>query len=151
MTTLFGSFQHRVVRPVAVAALSLGLVAGTLVISSPASAASASCADAVTSAPTGPATVSTRQTAYGRVLVIGSGEYAGCSLYLLTSDQLHALTGAPFACSNNENPLGAPCDTILWPALLTDGKPIAGPGVNRQLLGTVTRTDLGLGRVSVSR
>jgi predicted lipoprotein with Yx(FWY)xxD motif len=65
-------------------------------------------------------------------------------LYLLTSDQLHALTGAPFACSDNLNALGAtnPCDTVLWPALLTEGAPVAGAGVNPRLLGTVTRTDL---------
>jgi hypothetical protein len=37
----------------------------------------------------------------------------GCSLYLLTSDQLHALTGAPFACSDNPNATGSPCDTVL--------------------------------------
>ncbi|HJS93658.1 MAG TPA: hypothetical protein VJ741_05300 [Solirubrobacteraceae bacterium] len=41
-----------------------------------------------------------------------------------------------------------PCDTVLWPALLTEGAPIAGPGVNPRLLGTVTRTDLGLPDVS---
>src|SRR5947209_1585093 len=110
--------------------------------SASAQAASSSCADAVTSAPTGPATVSATSTAFGRVLVVGAGSYAGCSLYLLTSDQLHALSGANFACSDNANPLGAPCDTVLWPALLTDGRPIAGPGINRTLLGTVTRNDL---------
>ena len=38
--------------------------------------------------------------------------------------------------------IGHPCDTVLWPALLTKGAPIAGPGVNRALLGTVTRTDV---------
>jgi predicted lipoprotein with Yx(FWY)xxD motif len=80
-------------------------------------------------------------TSYGRVLVIGSGPYAGCSLYLLTSDQLHALNGAPFACSDNANALKMSCDSDLWPALLTDGAPIAGRGVNPRLLGTVTRTD----------
>ena len=99
----------------------------------------------MTSAPTGPATVSAAWTPdYGRVLVVGSGPSAGCSLYLLTSDQLHALTGAPFACSDNANVRGKPCDTVLWPALLTNGAPIAGPGINPRLLGTVTRTDLGL-------
>ena len=72
----------------------------------------------------------------------GLGAYSGCSLYLLTSDQLHTLSGAAFACSDNANVLGQPCDTVLWPALLTNGAPIAGPGVNRRLLGTVTRTDL---------
>lgn len=103
---------------------------------------SASCAEPITSAPTGRATVSVARTAYGRVLVIGSGAYRGCSLYVLTSDAVHAQSGAAFACSDNTNPLGAPCDTILWPALLTDGAPIAGPGVNKKLLGTVTRYDI---------
>jgi predicted lipoprotein with Yx(FWY)xxD motif len=86
--------------------------------------------------------VSAASTAYGKVLIVGSGAYAGCSLYLLTSDQLHSISGADFACSDNLNALGAPCDTFLWPALLTDGVPIAGPGVNPTLLGTVTRTDV---------
>jgi len=65
-------------------------------------------------------------------------------LYVLSSDELHTLTtGAePFACSDNANVLGAPCDSVLWPALLTDGAPVAGPGVNPSLLGTVDRTDI---------
>jgi len=123
--------------------LTLGLV--TLQFSSPASAQSGiACSTAVTAAPTGPATVSTASTPYGRVLVVGSADYAGCSLYLLTSDQINSLTtGAePFACSDGPNVLGASCDSVLWPALLTDGAPIAGPGVNPALLGTVTRTDV---------
>jgi predicted lipoprotein with Yx(FWY)xxD motif len=131
--------------PVIAGPLTLGLVAMALLFSSPASAQTRPCSDDVMSAPTGPATVSTASTtSYGRVLVVGSGDYAGCSLYLLTSDQLHALTGAGFACSDNMNVLNTPCDTDLWPALLTNGAPIAGPGVNRRLLGTVTRTDLNL-------
>ena len=123
--------------------LTLGLVA--LQFSSPVSAqSSVACNTAATSAPTGPATVSTASTPYGKVLVVGSADYAGCSLYLLTSDRLNSLTtGAePFACSNNTNVLGLPCDSVLWPALLTDGSPIAGPGVDPALLGTVTRTDV---------
>jgi predicted lipoprotein with Yx(FWY)xxD motif len=111
-------------------------------LSTSAQGAGSSCADAVTSAPTGPATVSATSTAFGKVLVVGAGNYAGCSLYLLTSDQLHALSDANFACSDNPNPLGVPCDTVLWPALLTDGQPIAGSGINPTLLGTVTRSDL---------
>ena len=129
--------------------LTLGLVAVVSQFSPPASAQTgASWADPVTSAPTAPTTVSAARSLYGKVLVIGSGDYAGCSLYLLTSDQLHALTGAPFACSDNSNAIGKPCDTVLWPALLTKGAPIAAPGVNPALLGAVTRTDLaGLGPV----
>ena len=131
--------------PAAALALVVGLVAATLQFSSPAKAASSSCADAVTSAPTGPATVSAMTKApFGKVLVVGSGAYAGCSLYLLTSDEVHALTSGavPYGCSDGPNAIGLPCDTTLWPALLTQGAPIAGRGVNPTLLGTVTRTDL---------
>ncbi len=146
MTMLFR--RRKLLAASAAAALTLGLVAGALQFSSTASASNDPCSDPVTSAPTAPATVSVASTAYGRVLVVGSGDYAGCSLYLLTSDELHAVTGAQFACSDNLNVLGAPCDSVLWPALLTDGAPIAGAGVDPNLLGTVTRTDLpGVGPV----
>ncbi len=140
-------------RPNTTRAALLALAAGTylslaLLSGSSARAATSSCSDRVTGAPTGPATVSAASTSFGTVLAVGSGPYSGCSLYLLTSDQLHAFTGAPFACSDNANVRGKPCDTVLWPALLTDGAPIAGSGVNPRLLGTVTRTDLGLPGVS---
>jgi len=144
MTTLFRRLRRPVAGPAAAALLTLGLVAVALQFSSPARAESSSCADPITSAPTGPATVSATSTPFGRVLAVGSGAYTGCSLYLLTSDQLHALTAGadPYACSDDANAIGLACDTVLWPALLTDGAPIAGPGVNPTLLGTVTRTDL---------
>jgi predicted lipoprotein with Yx(FWY)xxD motif len=143
MITLFSRRQKPVRGSVAAAVFSLGLVGAGFLFSSPASAQTSPCSDDVTSVPTGPATVSVASTpSYGRILVVGSGEYAGCSLYVLTSDQLHALSGAPFACSDNMNALATPCDSDLWPALLSKGAPIAGPGVNRRLLGTVTRTDL---------
>jgi predicted lipoprotein with Yx(FWY)xxD motif len=139
-------FRRVVAGPATAALLSLGLLAVAPQFSAPASAqgSPATCATPVTSAPTGPATVATASTHFGRVLVVGSGANAGCSLYLLTSDQLHALTFglASFACSDGPNAIGHPCDTVLWPALLTKGAPIAGPGVNRALLGTVTRTDV---------
>jgi predicted lipoprotein with Yx(FWY)xxD motif len=130
------------------AMLTLGLVAVAFVVSSPAGARTkdvVSCDTAVTSAPTGPATVSAASNSYGSVLVLGgSGPKAGCSLYLLTSDPRNAHSGAVFACP--ATPIsalgGATCANDLWPALLTDGAPIAGPGVNPHLLGTVTRTDV---------
>ena len=142
MTTLFSRLRRSVAAPATAAALTLGLVTVALQFSSPASAHSSSCADPVTSPPTGPATVSAASTRYGTVLVVGSGAHTGCSLYLLTSDQHHALVGADFACSENPNALGKPCDTVLWPALLTKGAPIAGREVDPTLLGTVTRSDL---------
>ena len=108
----------------------LGLASAVaLQSSSEANAATSSCADPA-AAPTGPATLSQASTAYGKVLVIGSGPYEGCSLYLLTSDQLHSVAGVHFACGNAQNAIGQPCDTVLWPALLTNGAPIAGRGVN---------------------
>lgn len=132
----------------ALAALVLGLAVLAMQFTASAHAATSLCSDFITSAPTGPATVSAKPSKYGKVLAVGSGTYAGCSLYLLTSDQLHAINGADFACSNDSNPIGLFCDTQLWPALLTNGAPIAGPGVNPTLLGTVTRSDLpGLGTV----
>ena len=145
--TLFRRFGGLVAGSATAATLTLGLALLALQFSSPASARSesSSCADPVTSAPSGPATVSAASTPFGRALVVGSGDHAGCSLYLLTSDQLHGLTSVRFACSDNANPTGAPCDTVLWPALLTHGAPIAGPGVNPTLLGTVTRDDMPFG------
>jgi predicted lipoprotein with Yx(FWY)xxD motif len=140
-----------IARPVlglAIAALVLGFAVAALRSTAVAHAATSSCADPITAAPTGRATVSATSTKYGKVLVVGSGAYSGCSLYLLTSDQLHAIDGADFACSDGANPIGAACDTVLWPALLTNGAPIAGPGINPTLLGTVTRNDIpGVGTV----
>lgn len=104
-----------------------------------ASAATESCATPVTSAPTGPATVSAVTTRYGQALIVGSGPTSGCSLYVLGSDAFQAVSGA-FACTIAGPP--PPCDTTIWPALLTAGSPVAGPGVNPALLGTVTRTDV---------
>lgn len=140
-------FQGVVARTATAAMLTLGLPAAALQFSSPVSAQAAarSCTTPVTTAPSGPATVSsTASTSFGRVLIVGSGANAGCSLYILSSDQLHSLTFglAAFACSDGPNVIGHPCDTVLWPALLTKGAPIAGPGVNRTLLGMVTRTDV---------
>jgi hypothetical protein len=100
MTTLFRGLGRPVAVRTAAAAFTLGLAAAALVFSSPARAATSSCNDPVISAPTGPATVSAASTEFGRVLVVGSGADAGCSLYLLTSDQLHSLTGANFACGD---------------------------------------------------
>jgi predicted lipoprotein with Yx(FWY)xxD motif len=143
---LFSRFRNGIAGPPGIAMLTLGLLAAAPQFSSPvrAKASTPSCTTPVTSAPSGRATVSTKSTAFGTVLSVGSGANAGCSLYLLTSDELHALTFglAAFACSNGPNPIAQPCDSVLWPALLTKGAPIAGPGVNGTLLGTVTRTDV---------
>jgi len=146
---LFRRARRLFAGPAAAAVLTLSLAALPQLSSSVSvQAGSRSCTTPVTSAPRGPATVSTASTSFGRVLIVGSGANAGCSLYTVTSDELHALTFglAAFACSDGPNPIGQPCDSVLWPALLTKGVPIAGPGINRALLGTVTRTDVLAGK-----
>jgi predicted lipoprotein with Yx(FWY)xxD motif len=144
---LLGRIGRLVAVPSIAATLAVGLAVLAPGLSSPVSAESSpSCVTPVSGAPTGPATVSVASKApFGRVLVIGAGPFTGCSLYLLTSDQLHALTFglAPFACSDNPSVVaGNPCDSVLWPALLTKGAPVAGAGVEPSLLGTVDRSDI---------
>ena len=82
--------------------------------------------------PTAPAVVSSVRTRFGPALVVGSGPYAGCSLYLLTADA--PANPATYGCT------GTVCAVHIWPALLTTGRPMAGTGVNPTLLGTVART-----------
>jgi len=107
-------------------------------------AATANCGTALGGAPTEQAVVSAASSALGNVLVVGSGAYEGCSLYIVSSDAINPLTdgAVPFACSDGANVLGPPCAAALWPALLTKGAPRAGAGVNPKLLGAVTRTDV---------
>ena len=98
----------RPIAALAIAVLILSLAAVALRSTPAAHAATSSCAEQVTTAPAGPATVSATSTKYGKVLVVGAGAYAGCSLYLLTSDQLHAINGADFACSDGPIRSGSP-------------------------------------------
>lgn len=81
---------------------------------------------------------------YGKVLMAGSGPFAGYTLYQFTrntpaacSTTVATVGGMPLSCA------GAETDkTADWPALTTVGKPVAGPGVNKSLLGVVHRTDI---------
>lgn len=140
------SWLRRLFAPAATTVLALGLVPMAPVLGANASAQSpspstaSSCATPVTSAPSGPATISVAFREFGPVLVVGSGANSGCSLYYLTSDQAES-SPPTFACAN-AGPTGEQCDINIWPALLTSGAPIAGRGVNPKLLGTVARTDV---------
>ena len=91
--------------------------------------------------------ITTAATAFGRALVVGSGPYAGFSLYFITSD--HGRTFGctsktvstpvgPFLCTGPSNDPNAE-----WPAITTTGAPIAGPGVSQQRLATVWRAGVG--------
>ncbi len=75
--------------------------------------------------PTGPATVNVANNAkYGSILTDASG----MTLYMFLNDTSTTST-CTGACAS------------LWPALLTNGSPVAGSGVDGTKLGTTTRAD----------
>jgi hypothetical protein len=86
-------------------------------------------------------------TAFGPSLAVGSGKYANFTLYFISSDHGHSYgctTGAtktpigPITCTGPSNDKNAE-----WPALTTNGRPVAGPGVQQSLLGRVHRKGVG--------
>jgi predicted lipoprotein with Yx(FWY)xxD motif len=92
--------------------------------------------------------ISTASTPFGTALVVGNGTYKGYSLYSITSDNspvsfgctttiLH-LGGQSLSCTGPSNDKMA-----VWPAITTPGAPVAGPGVNPALLGSVVRAGVG--------
>ncbi len=72
----------------------------------------------------GVASIELADSKLGKILVDGTGD----TLYLFQADR-----GAMSTCT------GA-CATA-WPPLLTNGRPIAGPGLSASKLGTVKRSD----------
>jgi predicted lipoprotein with Yx(FWY)xxD motif len=123
-------------------AATLALTAGVALVPLLAGAASGASA-----ASTG-VTISTAPGPFGTMIVVGSGKYAGYSLYLMTSDQLPHFgcttavlklgPGVSLSCTGPSNDQNAE-----WPALTTTGSPVAGPGVTQTLLGTVKRPGIG--------
>jgi predicted lipoprotein with Yx(FWY)xxD motif len=63
---------------------------------------------------------------------------AGCTTTIVVSE-----AEGPLSCTGTETDPSAD-----WPAFTTEAPPIAGPGVNRFLLGAVYRTDLGAYQVT---
>jgi len=96
------------------------------------------------------ATVSAESSPYGQVLMVGSGTYAGYSLYEFNRDQPHHIAcNTTVVATVKLSCAGPPADqTADWPALETQGKPVAGPGVDHRLLGSIYRTDLGARQVT---
>jgi predicted lipoprotein with Yx(FWY)xxD motif len=82
------------------------------------------------------------------MLAVGSGKYAGYTLYLFTGDGpagyactptiVKSLPGGPGSCTGGSNDKKAE-----WPAITTDGAPVAGAGVSQKLLGSVVRPGIG--------
>jgi predicted lipoprotein with Yx(FWY)xxD motif len=126
------------VRSVAAAAATLAL-------------AGVGCAAAAAATPADSASrgtvVSSLQGPFGRMLVVGSGAYAGFTLYVITSDdkghygcttKVMTIFGHTGSCTGASDDASAE-----WPAITTVGKPVAGPGVNARLLGSVVRAHVG--------
>jgi predicted lipoprotein with Yx(FWY)xxD motif len=93
--------------------------------------------------------ITVANTPFGKALVVGSGTYKGYSLYDITSDHPPSygctttpvsLPGLPpgFTCTGPSNDKNAE-----WPAITTNGAPVAGPGINASLLGSVVRKGVG--------
>lgn len=82
------------------------------------------------------------------MLIVGSGKFAGYTLYLFTGDSptaysctatiVKSLPEGPGSCTGAANDKKAE-----WPAVTTDGAPVAGPGVSQKLLGSVVRPGIG--------
>jgi predicted lipoprotein with Yx(FWY)xxD motif len=120
------------------ALLTSGVLAGATALAGagPASAAT----------PTG-TEITVAHTVFGTALVVGSGPFAGFSLYMITSDHGHQFgctattvqtIAGPFLCTGPSTDKNAE-----WPAITTKGAPVAGPGVNPALLGSVGRLHVG--------
>ena len=86
-------------------------------------------------------------TAFGPSLAVGSGPFKNFTLYYITSDHGHSFgctTGVtstpigPLTCTGPSNDKNAE-----WPAITTNGRPVAGPGVSQALLGRVFRPGVG--------
>jgi predicted lipoprotein with Yx(FWY)xxD motif len=129
---------RRLLAAVAVAAGAAGAV-GLPIVSGPAASAAAR--------PDTGTVIAASPNAFGTSLVVGSGKFAGFSLYYITSDH-----GTDFGCTTT--PVTTPIGKILctgpstdrqaeWPAITTSGAPVAGPVVSQRLLGTVHRPGIG--------
>jgi predicted lipoprotein with Yx(FWY)xxD motif len=125
-------------RLVALTLIAAGTAAAPLVQAVPASA-TAKATGTVITATEGP---------FGPMLVVGSGKFAGYTLYAVTSDQpgsfgctatiIKTLPGGPGSCTGPATDRKAE-----WPAITTTGAPVAGPGVSQSLLSSVPRPGIG--------
>ncbi|HEY1652408.1 MAG TPA: hypothetical protein VGG09_11050 [Acidimicrobiales bacterium] len=127
------------------AAVAVAIGAGTATLAvlpvTEASAATATAAGSV---------ISAEPSSYGTVLMVGSGQFSGYTLYEFSRNTPSGCTTTVQTVGNQSlSCTGSETDpTADWPALTTVGKPVAGPGVNKHLLGVVYRKDLGADQVT---
>jgi predicted lipoprotein with Yx(FWY)xxD motif len=146
--TIGSSITRRALVTVAIAG---GLVVG---LSGVARASTLHAAPSSVPGTTSAATVTALSTpAYGSVLEVGgSGPLAGAPLYLISSDAdgtfgctttLESTFQGPITCTGPESDALNQVQSDEWPAFTTAGAAIAGPGVDRHLLGSVHRPGIG--------
>ncbi len=88
-------------------------------------------------------------TPFGWSLAVGSGPYKNYTLYFISSDKPPQYGCTTVVLNLPGAPPGATCTgpsndhNAEWPAITTNGKPIAGPGVSKRLLGRVYRKGIG--------
>lgn len=129
------------------------VVFGALLLESPVAASPVT-------AKTGTVVTVLTTTKYGSVLVVGGagGPLKGYPLYEFSGDAagklgcgrnefmgFDATSGESklLTCTGPESDVSNDVYTDDWPALTTTGPPVAGPGVNGKLLGTVLRSGIG--------
>jgi predicted lipoprotein with Yx(FWY)xxD motif len=108
-------------------------------------------ADTTTSSAAGGGTmISVVSSPYGEALAVGAGQFAGYTVYQFDRNTPGACTTTAVRVQNNAISCTGPMtDTMTdWPAVTTTGKPVAGPGVQQRLLGTVYRKDIGADQVT---
>ncbi len=123
---------------------ALGILAGIALALGATTAASAAPHPAASASSSTGTVISAGTTAYGPTVVVGSGAFKGFSTYMITSDHgthfgcpsytVKTRIG-PMLCTGPSNDKNAE-----WPAVTTTGAPVAGPGINAALLGTVKRS-----------
>ena len=88
-------------------------------------------------------------TAFGKSLAVGSGPFKNYTLYFISSDHDHSYGCTPKVIPLPFGPPGFTCTgpsndkNAEWPAITTNGNPVAGPGVSQVLLGRVFRSGVG--------
>lgn len=111
---------------------------------------SSAAAASTTTTPSG-TVISSETSPYGKVLMAGSGQFAGYTLYQFDRNTPGACNSTTQATVQNMQLTCAGTETDKtadWPALTTVGKPVAGPGVDKKLLGTLYRKDIGTDQVT---
>lgn len=96
--------------------------AGAALVATAATAATAAMAGAPAANAASTATVKVASTGVGKILV----DKSGFTLYMFTRDK-----------HGKDSCVKVSGCTSLWPLYTTKGKPVAGPGVKRSLLGTI--------------